>query len=267
MKFAEKKQAYQNLQDPAHLKFDRELLEKKAPKSPALTIGMVNKEKAQREILWALLDVAEVDEILANRPAPIKKLTKADILAIVEEAGKLTAHIHKAETIEAKNELVEQIKILVKELPEGVTSVVIKLAESIIPDAVKKAEFTQKLLTADLETIKQPEAASIARGLNFQPENFKLATLKPLLQDYLANIPKIGKATGEKMTEVPEGEELTSTESHSDQVIDQMNAEKEELEAENEDLKEQLEDAEAEKEDLEEQLEEEKKSEQQPDPE
>jgi peptidoglycan hydrolase CwlO-like protein len=147
-------------------------------------------------------------------------------------------------------------------------TVMLKLPESIIPDFVKTAEFIEKLLAVDFLTVKQPELANIARGLKIEAPDYKLATLRPLLEEYRLNLPKV-------------------SESHSDQVIDQMNAEKEELEgkveeleSENEDLQEQLEEteaaleetaaeleqAESEKQDLEEQLEEEKKSESKADP-
>ncbi len=275
MNFAEKKQAYHQLQDPNHLEADKELLLKKSPKSSALRVGMINREKAQCEIIWALLEVASMEEITANRPAPVKKLTVEEMKDITAEAAKLAAQVHKVNSLEEKAEIIAQIKELIKDFPEDLATIMLKLPESIIPDFVKIAEFTEKLLRTDVSALKQPEAAAFARGLNIEVPDYKLATLKPILQDFIVNLPKVSEGTGEKNTELPAGEELTATgsteaatlESHSDQTIDIMNAEKQELEAENEELKEQLEDTEAEKEDLEEQLEEEKKSEAGPDPE
>ncbi|MGV8094501.1 MAG: hypothetical protein AB2L24_21820 [Mangrovibacterium sp.] len=88
MNFAEKKQAYQDLQGSGHLEVDRELLRRKAPHAHALNTGILDPVKAQREILWALLDVTTIDEIKANRkpaeqpanpePEPKKDLTIAD---------------------------------------------------------------------------------------------------------------------------------------------------------------------------------------------
>jgi hypothetical protein len=254
MDFAEKKEAYPQLQHEKHLEADRGLLAKKSPNDPALTSGVIDKERAQREILWALLDVASVEEILSNRPAPVKKLTIEEMKDITAETGKLAAHVHKVKSLEEKAEIIAQIKELIKDFPADVVSVILKLPESIIPDFVKPAEFIEKLLAVDFLTVKQPELANIARGLKIEAPDYKLATLRPILEEYRLNLPKV-------------------SESHSDQVIDQMNAEKEELEgkveeleSENEDLQEQLEDAEAEKELLEDQLEEEKKSESSPDP-
>ena len=275
MKFAEKKQAYQNLQDPAHLKFDRELLEKKAPKSPALTIGMVDKTKAQREILWALLDVATVEEIKANRitPEDIYRMKFAEQFKAIQVES-ISGKLSKAELILLQDKLLNLLSA--GDTPDEFKMEVHAL-KGFLESEIAFHELNEKLLTVDFSVIKQPEAAALARKLKFQPENFKLETLKPLLQDYVANLPKESEGTGEEMTEVPTGEDLTSegskSESHSDQVIDQMNEEKEELaakvdelELENEDLQEQLEDAEAKKELLEEQLDEEKKSEATPDP-
>lgn len=267
MNFAEKKQAYNQLQDPAQLEPDRELLAKKAPHAPELQNGIFDKEKSQRETLWALLDVATVEEITANRPAPVKELTKEEMFVIAEQAAKLTNLIHKVTTLEEKDGLVAEIMELIKPIPFKAAEIMLKLPLSIVPDFVKKAEAEKELLAIDLETAKQPVMASLARALSLETPDFKSSTLRPLLKD-LRDL------------------NLLKTQSHSDQVIDQMNAEKVELhekveelelekeelqdqlnevEAEKNDLEEQLEDAEAEKEDLEEQLEEEKKSEATPD--
>jgi len=117
MKFGDKKKAYQQMQDPAHLECDRELLKVKAPKSVALTTGMVNKEKAQRDILWALLDVATVEEIEANRKPEVvneipavnpflQKLLDADLanetqpkMAAIARGLKLETPDYKAVTL------------------------------------------------------------------------------------------------------------------------------------------------------------------------
>lgn len=260
MNFAEKKQAYHQLQGQEHLEADKELLLTKSPKSPALRVGLINREKAQCEIVWALLEVVSVEEIIANRPAPVKIISKEKLGFISEQAGIMTAHIHKAESIEAKNELIKKIKELIQDMPEDITSVIIETAESIIPDFVKTAEFIEKLLAVDFLTVKQPELANIARGLKIEAPDYKLATLRPILEEYRLNLPKV-------------------SESHSDQVIDQMNADAstgsaieelegkvEELESENEDLQEQLEETEAALEETAAELEEEKKSESKADP-
>jgi vacuolar-type H+-ATPase subunit I/STV1 len=254
MNFAEKKQAYHQLQGQEYLEADKELLLKKSPKSPALRVGVINREKAQCEIVWALLDVASMEEIIANRPAPVKKLTIEEMKDITAETGKLAAHIHKVKTLEEKAEIIAHIKELIKDFPEDMAAVMLKLPESIVPDFVKTAEFIEKLLAVDFLTVKQPELANIARGLKIEAPDYKLATLRPIMEEYRLNLPKV-------------------SESHSDQVIDQMNAEKEELEgkveeleSENEDLQEQLEETEAALEETTAELEEEKKSESKADP-
>lgn len=67
MNFSEKKQAYGQLQGQEHLEADKELLLNKSPKSPALNLATIDRNKAQREILWALLDVASFEEIKESR--------------------------------------------------------------------------------------------------------------------------------------------------------------------------------------------------------
>lgn len=67
MKFAEKKEAYARLQNAEMLEKDVALLRYKKPDSTALKNAIVNREKAQKDIIWELLDVATVEEILKNR--------------------------------------------------------------------------------------------------------------------------------------------------------------------------------------------------------
>jgi len=263
MKFAEKKQAYHQLQGQEHLEADKELLLKKAPKSPALKIGMVNRAKAQCEIVWALLEVASMEEIKANRPAPVKKLTLEEMKDITAETGKLAAHVHKVKSLEEKAEIIAQIKELIKDFPEDIAAIMLKLPESIIPDFVKTAEFIEKLLAVDFLTVKQPELANIARGLKIEVPDYKLATLVPILKEYRANLPKEGNATAEEMIPVTAHLEVVNelTE-EKDALLDEL----EEKESENEELQEQLEETEAALEETAAELEEEKKSEVTPDP-
>ena len=189
MNFSEKKQAYHQLQGQEHLESDKELLQKKAPKSTILLSGMIDRKKSQCEILWALLDSVTIEEITENRK-PVEKESHSD------------------QTIDRMNAAREK--------------------------AIKK------LLEIDIETASQPVLANIARSISLETQDYKAATLRPLLKDFrdLAVI-----------TEDPEKEELS-----------------EELETENEDIKEQLEETEAELEETEAELEKEKKSEATPDP-
>lgn len=198
MKFADKKKAYQQMQDPAHLKCDRDLLARKAPKSVALTTGLVNKEKAQRDILWALLDVAEVDEILKNRiPVGDKKPPLSD----------------------------DELKDIEKK--------------------TKHAEAIQKLLSLDLEKASQPVMANLVRVLGIVPIDFKAATIRPILIDFISNIEKADEHQEET---IPVEVHLEAVNELTDEN-EQLKGELEEKELENEDLQEQLEEKEAELED------------------
>lgn len=258
MDFAEKKEAYLRMQHEKHLEADRDMLAKKSPNDSALTTGVIDKERAQREILWALLDVASVEEIISNRitPEEIYKIKFSEQFKAIQmdaTSGKFS----KIELISFNDRLSNLLSA--GDTPDEFKMEVHALS-GYLESEIKFHEFNEKLLAVDFLTVKQPELAGIARGLKIDSPDYKLATLRPIMEEYRANLPKV-------------------SESHSDQVIDQMNADAsegsaieelegkvEELESENEDLQEQLEDAETEKELLEDQLEEEKKSEASPDP-
>lgn len=251
MNFTEKKQAYQKMQDPDRLCCDHELLTKKAPNSLILKIGVVDQAKAQREILWALLDVATVEEIESYRnPAPKKSEWIEKLVSLI------TASV--PETIEGLKladdtvcELLDQLEAdgidLTDDQKNNVSAYKGYLSAAMID--LRKKEVEQKLIGLDLESATQPELAKIARSLNLAPNpDFKAATLRPQLDDYRLNLLKVSEGSGEEMIPVEAHLEIVN-----------------ELEEENENLQEQLEDSEAEKELLEEQLEEEKKSEATPD--
>ena len=256
MNFADKKKAYNELQGGSHLCCDRELLEKKAPKSQALKTGVVDKEKAQREILWALLDVATVEEIVSYRKPVHKKSEWIEKLVSL-----ITASV--PETIEGLKqaddtvcELMDKLEAdgieLTDDQKNNVSAYKGYLSAAMIE--LREKEVEKELIVLDLQASTQPALAKIARLLGITPINFKKETLITLLDTYRLNLPKIGEPTGEEM--IPIVAELDK--------VNELEIENEELKAENEDLQEQLEDAELEKEDLQEQLEEEKKSEQQP---
>jgi chromosome segregation ATPase len=182
MKFAEKKQAYSSLQGQQFLDSDTELLQKMDPKSQALTLGILDKTRAQREILWHLLDVATVEEIKANRGA-----AKTD------------------------------------------------------PEADKKAAYKvfaeKELLLIDLAAADQKTMSRIANEIDLKTPNKKAAALRALLEEYRLNLPKEAEATAEKMEEVATDP-------------DKIN----ELESENEELKEQLDEVQSENEDLQDEI-------------
>jgi len=265
MKFADKKKAYQQMQDPAHLCCDHELLTQKAPKSPALHTGVVDKVKAQREILWALLDVATVKEIESYRN-PAKKnsgFIEKLVAIITSPAPETMAELKLAD--DEVCELLDQLEADGVELTDDQKDLVsaYKGLLSAAMVEIRKKEAENELVALDLQDTAQPKLASIARILKIETEDYKKATLLPLLDAYRLNLPKVSEGSGEEMIPVEAHLEVVNelTE-ENEQLKDELEAK----EAETEDLQEQLEDAEAEKELLEEQLEEEKKSEAGPDP-
>lgn len=196
MNFAEKKEAYHQMQNEQHLEADRKLLAKKSPNDPALSTGVVDKERAQREILWALLDVASVKEITSNRHP------------------ELVSGSHSDQDIDIKN--------------------------------AARVKAIEKLLALDLEKASQPVMANLVRALGIVPINFKAATIRPILADFIANLPKIGEATTEER--IPVVAELGKVNELVEEN-EQLKGELEEKELENEDLQEQLDAKDAELED------------------
>lgn len=67
MNFIQKNEAFLRLKSGDHLEADRALLAKMNPKSQVLTVKYLDREKERKEILYALLDVANEEEIVANR--------------------------------------------------------------------------------------------------------------------------------------------------------------------------------------------------------
>lgn len=261
MNFAEKKQAYGQLQGQEHLEADRELLLKKSPKSPALRVGIINREKAQCEILWALLEVASVEEIVANRITPeeiykIKFSEQFKAIQLEVTSGKFS-----------KIELINFRDCLSNLLSAGDTPDEFKMEvhalSGFLDSEIKFHEFNEKLLVVDFLTVKQSELANIARGLKIEAPDYKLATLRPILEEYRANLPKEGAATSEEMIPVTAHLETVN------ELTEEKDALLEELEGkelDNEDLQQQLEETEAALEETAAELEEEKKSESSPDP-
>ena len=221
MNFADKKKAYEELRDHSHLCCDRELLEKKAPKSKALRINLVNKVVAQQEILWALLDVATVDEIKAYRK-PAKKTpeelirllelinsgvpdTKESIKEADDSVCKLLDTLEKAEI-----ELTDEQKDLVSAYKGLLSSALIEIREK--EAALEVESIKTELISLDLKAASQSKLAQIARILKIESANKKKATLVPLLEAYKANLPKQSEGTGSEMIPVEAHLEETAAE-------------------------------------------------------
>ncbi|MBV5334356.1 MAG: hypothetical protein JZU49_00940 [Sulfuricurvum sp.] len=203
MNFADKKKAYKELQNSDHLCCDKELLGKLAPKSASLKSGIVDKEKAQRDVLWDLLDVATVDEIIAYRK-PGKKLPIKDVTALsyLLKSKMPTTKLELKQFDEMICELMDSIEADGIALPDDIQDEVSEVKKQL-SQAMLTIQFTDKLLALDLEKATQPQMAAIARGLKLEPADFKGATLRIVLDDYRLNLPKIGEATEEEMIPTP----------------------------------------------------------------
>ncbi len=214
MKFSEKKLAYQTMQSVEHVDADRALLQVKSPQSYALISGILDKVKAQREILWSLLDVATVEEIRENRKA---LSSREDIKSFKDLEEILSSDIKETLT---KEEIIEQA--------EKILSLAEKIGEENIPDEMKKtlvahlgylnevkktieesdaAEYRKALikeiLELDLVKAEQKTLLTYARALGLKTPDNKAATLRTLLEEYRMNLPKIGEADGVNKDAVP----------------------------------------------------------------
>jgi len=67
MKFIEKNASYHRLKNPRAVNADRDLLKEKNPQAPVLQRKFFDVDRQANEILYALLDVASVEEIVKNR--------------------------------------------------------------------------------------------------------------------------------------------------------------------------------------------------------
>jgi hypothetical protein len=202
MNFRERKIAYEDLKGTSHLDADRALLEKVDPTNPLLQKKVYKPETMALEILWELLGRDDVTR---------------DMVVSNRRASTSST------TVNGEPDNGAEVKAKAKE------------------------DATIALLAAELIAMTQKELNALALVLEIDAPDRKAATLRPLLEDYRANLPKEAAGTGENMEEVPtdpQGEntiEAGSTESHSDQVIDQMNADAIAiLTAEIESIKEQL---------------------------
>lgn len=198
MDFRQRKIAYEELKGTSHLDADRALLEKVDPKNPLLQKKVYKPETLALEILWELLGRADVarEMVVSNRRASTDSTSSATTATDNGEIDNDTEGKAKEDAIIA-------------------------------------------LLAADLVAMPQKELNALALVLEIDAPDRKAATLRPLLEDYRANLQKdastssatMAPGTGEKMDDLPaqpDGNEnelkAESSESHSDQVIDQMNA-------------------------------------------
>ena len=254
MNFRERKIAYEQLKGESHLEADKALLSSIKPGHQLLG-RKLKPDRLQAEILWELLGFDSVTrEMVVKNRRNLQGLTEAEKKEIAEKAGTISVKIHKVISIEEKESLINEIRTLVKRLPAEVSAKMIEFAESIIPDFVQVEEAEQELLEIDLETAKQPAMAKIVRALKLETKDMKGDTLRPVLAEYKTNMCKVDQGNGEMNTPVPADlnteNELVVDEAEKEELkekVEELEADKEELEEENEELKEKLDEAEAEK--------------------
>lgn len=273
MNFRERKITYEQLKGEVHLEADKALLAKLNPGHNLLT-RLLKPDRLQAEILWELLGMDAVTrEMVVKNRRSMQGPSVEEMKAIVEEAGKLTAHIHKVESFEAKQEIINLITEMIKMFPVKLQEPILSLANGIVPDFVKKAEAEKELLAMDLDKATQKEMAAMVRALKLETKDMKADTIRPVLaavqtqciasrQSHSDQVidqmnanagPKTDEGNGEENTGVdanPDGSVSELVEEEKEELlekVEELEYEKEELEEENEDLKEQLEAADAEK--------------------
>nr|WP_319266029.1 hypothetical protein [uncultured Draconibacterium sp.] len=216
--FREKKPVYDKLTGVQYFEPDMELLREKLPNNPLCKRQYLKPDKYQKEALWALLDVVSKDDIVLNRRKWAKEQAKNLLGKIAEEAGTLTAKMEQAENLEALEAIFTRIKEITEQVPEDVKATMFKLADSVYakmkeqldPEKQKAAELeklNQELLQVDFDKSKQKDLAAFVRrlgdNLGVVPTDMKKTTIQPILEQYVANLPKVDKGGGEPKTEVP----------------------------------------------------------------
>lgn len=275
MSFEQQKANYEALKGTEHLETDMELLAKILPESPWLKRKLVDHATHHDAVLWALCKTCTRQQIEDNRKPPI------DFQRIADDTAKIIAVLPGSESEKVANELMDQLVEVIKPLSESERIEILKQATDAFPDfaAIAKQNVINSLLATDLETVSQSVLAKFIRDLGITAINMKANTIRPILIQFKLNLPKEDPGSGEKMegvNAVPNGSiyelivEGSKPASHSDQVIDIMNADPdakkelddadpekeelqtkvEELEEENSDLQDQLEEKELENEEL-----------------
>jgi hypothetical protein len=263
MSTKEKRVAYFELKGGQHFEADLALLKEKSPDNEWCKKHVFNPEKAAPEILFALLDHASKDEIVANR-RKVAKGPVVDLLAEkILELKSLIEKLEKAETTGEAHELKVACDGIIsgtKELEEEFGSIVdgaftVSIERIQKYDAQVLEAARQELLVADIDTLDVEEMLSLLSRLGILVADQEPETLRVALKMAFDTLSCSNTSNDEE--KIDEGDGLKKTEVAAD--LDQEN----ELVVENEELKEQLgqkeeevADLELENEDLQEQKEE-----------
>lgn len=114
MDFVKKKTAHDNLLGVTHLDADRKLLQKVAPSHKILSRGLFNPKQDAADTLWALLDFASAEEIIANRRQCVAQCDESDPAQTTAAAAELEAKEKAAAEAAASAELEAKEKAVAK---------------------------------------------------------------------------------------------------------------------------------------------------------
>ena len=287
----EKRIAYFDLKGGQHFKADLALLIEKDPENDWCKKKVFNPERAAPEILFALLDVASKEEVVANR----RKFSKEGIQDAQAEKvvalESLVQKLEKATTIDEVHAIKQECDLLIGSdkdleqkygpLVDGTFSITIERIEKYNAQALEEA--TQELLTADISTLDLEAVLSLITRLNISVTSQDPEVLRAALQDAFLLLEKTDQGTGLEKTGIPaelgqvnelnaetnaEGLKTSETlKTLPSEELETLQSENEDLQSENEDLLEQRlelldqnDSLQAENETLQEELESEKKN-------
>lgn len=220
MNSKEKRIAYFDLKGGQHFRADLALLKEKDADNDWCKKKVFNPDKAAPEILFALLDHASKEEVVANRRKFSKSTVPEEFLLIAEECGTLTGKIEKAVTIEEADALL--------------------------------AEAQKELLVADIVALHTEEMLSLLSRLGIFVTDQDPEVLRSALQDAWLQLEKTDEDDGNEKTEISavpdqenelkvENEDLKEQLDQKEEEIYNLESENEDLQAENETLVEELE--------------------------
>lgn len=260
MNSKEKRIAYFDLKDGQHFEADLALLREKDPDNEWSKKKIFNPEKAAPEILFALLDHASKEEVVANRRKFSKDSTVDPLAEKSVELEGLIDKLKAAGTSEELHSIMQSISEVISsfiELDEKFGPLVASaFNESVIRIDKAKVEAKEaaekELLNVDLSTLDMEVMLSLLTRLGISVTGQDPDVLRSALEDAKLNLEKTAEGSGEEMTEVPaelgkvnelkaENDELKDQLEQKNEELSDMELEKEDLQDENEQLQEALE--------------------------
>jgi len=258
MSFEKQKADYEALKGVEHLDADLELLQKVMPESPWLKRKVINRITHHDAVLWALVKACSREEIENNRNPAI------DVEAITAACIDIIAKIAASETKEEAEKLLDQVKESANPLTDDQKAELLQKATEATPDfevMSKQKEMEEAkatLLSMDLDKAGYKDKIKVFSALDLEKtaKDKKNTTITPMLVAFKSNLQKEVESITEKMEGTkanPDGSENVLNE--TDPGKKELEEKVEELEDENEDLQEQLEEKELENKELQERIE------------